>query len=243
MIKRRFEMSCWQWCLVGGLLLLAVAFLDPASARAQQGTVIRDEPTAYQPPAQQGPQKKEPKGFMRVASAVCWYLPNRIADLFDIPRIYITAGDGMGGSVRATKYLNATWFQDSAACLGWGGSARKPPFFSEQLNERYVGFFAAQQGKIQRDPSEVGFSFHFAVVGANVSISLSEAADFVLGFVGIDLRADDHGPVLGTDLTPKPEPPAPTAQDAKASAPPKPDVKPMLPETPDSAKPAQESRH
>jgi hypothetical protein len=240
-----------------GLLLLTAIFLNPASARAQQGTVIRDEPTAYHPPMQQG-AKQEPKGVMRVLSAICWYPVNRFVDFIDIPRFYFTAGDGMSGSVRATKYLNASWSNDSVGCLGWAGSARKPPFFTEQLNERYFGFLTAQQGLLERDPSEVGFSFHFIVVGLNASASLSEAADFVLGFIGIDLRADDHGPVLGWDLTPKPEP-TPEAKPPKPSQPPMSgapaagspggqasgSAKPSTPVAPSagSAKPAQESSH
>ena len=111
----------------------------------------------------------------------------------------MTVGDGMGFSARATKYLNATWFQDSAYCLGW--SRREPPFFTEQIDERYFGFLLIDEGELDRDPSEIGLSMHFIVVGMNVAASLGEAADFLAGIVGIDLAGDDHGPLLGRDYT------------------------------------------
>jgi hypothetical protein len=203
-----------SWVGVAGALALTLILLCPPGAVAQRsGTVVRDEPTAYQPPTEQ-PPLKEHCVFFKVLQAICWYVPNRIVDLTDIPRFYFTAGDGMGVSVRATSYLNATWFEDNAACLGW--SMRQPPFFTEQIRERYFGLLFARQGELDRDPSEIGLSAHFIVVGANISASLSEAVDFCLGFLGIDLRADDHGPVL-YDLTKKKPAPTPPAS-AQASA-------------------------
>jgi hypothetical protein len=183
-----------------GLLAGALA-LHPASARAQAGGVIRDEPTAYSPVDGPAPAE-ESSGFMGFLQAVCWYLPNRIADLSDVPRFYVTAGDGMGASLRATKYLNASWFEDSAFCLGWSGM-RQPPFFSENVREQYLGVFAAQAGELDRDPSEIGLSAHIIVIGANIALSLSESVDFLAGIVGVDLRGDDHGPFF-SDKTEKP---------------------------------------
>jgi hypothetical protein len=184
---------------------MLVAALPAAHAQSNTrpaSAATRDEPAVYQEPTQESEAKVESSGGKRFIEAVCWYIPNRIVDLTDIPRLYITLGSGIGGSVRATKWLfNATWYDESAYCLGW--SMRKPPFFSEQIRERYFGFLFASAGELDRDPSEVGLGFHFIAIGANAAVSLSEAVDFVLGFIGIDLRADDHGPVLGADYTKK----------------------------------------
>jgi hypothetical protein len=202
MLNSRADRLVMTWTGLAGLIVFAFAVLAPTDAFAQSdrrgggGAVLRDEPTAHRPTTEQHVDENGAPEFLQ---AVCWYIPNRIVDLLDIPRLYLTFGDGMGASLRITKYINATWFHDDAYGLGY--SPRKPPFFGETVNERYFGFLAAQTGELDRDPSEIGLTFHFIAIGANAAVSLSETVDFVLGFLGIDLRADDHGPVLGADHT------------------------------------------
>lgn len=160
------------------------------------GTPINsDTPTAYEPmPC----PPKPPSMGVKALQAICWYLPNRFMDLIDIPRAYITIGDGMGMSFRLTKYvLYASWFEDDAFCIGW--TKRKPLFFGEQVQERYFSFLAAREGKMDRDPTDVGLAVHLAIGGLNVAISGGELLDALAGWVGIDLMGDDHGPVLFRD--------------------------------------------
>lgn len=160
----------------------------------------------YDPPTSNSPMvppPARPSGGARVWQAICWYIPNRIMDLTDIPRFHVALGDGQGLSIRATKFLTATWFEDNSYCLGW--TKRTPPWFGEQIQERYLGFLGAQEGDLDRDPTEVGLSVHLLVGGANAAISLGEIADAAAGLVGIDLMADDHGPFLGADRT-EPDP-------------------------------------
>lgn len=230
MMMRRDSSVFRSWPAFSALAALALILASPAAGFAQAssgaGTVIRDEPTAVQP-ATERPKPAKHGAFYSFLEAVCWYIPNRIADLTDIPRLYITAGDGMGASVRATSLFEATWFQDDAHCLGW--QPRTLPFFTENINERYFGLLAAQQGRKERDKTELGFSFHFITLGLNAAVSVSEAADFVLGFVGIDLRADDHGPVLGIDLTKNEEEGMTSQEKAPASNPSAPEAAPARP--------------
>lgn len=165
-------------------------------------TIYFDRPTAHSSmPLPPGPPP--PTGFNKALQAVCWYIPNRLMDITDIPRVYVTAGDGQGVSLRATRFLTASWFEDEAYCLGW--TKRTPLWFGEQVQERYFGFFAAQEGTLHRDPTEIGLAAHLLIVGFNVAISLGEAADAITGLVGIDLMGDDHGPVMFDTTQPNPE--------------------------------------
>jgi hypothetical protein len=194
------------------ILLTAVSILlATPSVRAQSNQMGNDEPTAFT--AVPVPEEPESGPAMQVLEAICWYIPNRIVDITDIPRIHLAAGDGMGASLRMTKWLMwASWFHDDTWCLGW--TKRTPPLFGESIDERYFSFLAAHKGELDRDKTEIGLSLHFAVVGANLAVSVGEAVDCLLGFVGVDLMADDHGPVF-YDAT---EPEAP-AEVAPAAAP------------------------
>lgn len=182
------------------LLVLLILATIPHHSAAQGGvTANRDEPTAYSEVTEVPDEEKEAKGpVMRTLEAICWYPFNRFADLTDIPRVYMTASDGNGASLRMTNYVfNATWFEDAAFCLGWAGRKQaRSVFFTEDIKERYFRFLAAEAGESDRDPTELGISFHFIVVGANAALSLGEGLDFLTGIIGIDLMNDDHGPFL-----------------------------------------------
>lgn len=190
--------------LVPAALLLACA--APAAFAQSRGRA--DEPTAFSE-VTQAPQEDTQSPAMRVLSAICWYIPNRVADISDIPRIHLSIGDGMGLTIRATKMLYLSSFQDDAYCLGWAGKPRQFPIFGESIEEQYLGFLAAQAGEIDRDPSEVGLSAHFAVIGANIAVSLGETVDALVGLLGVDLSGDDHGPTMYNYVKPEPAPAAP----------------------------------
>ncbi|MEN6625022.1 MAG: hypothetical protein ABFD69_02215 [Candidatus Sumerlaeia bacterium] len=172
-----------------------------------------DAPMTHSPVTVPPQQKEEPSTGMKVLQAVSWYIPNRIADIFDVPKFYMTLGSGLGGTLRATKIFYFSYYDSEAYAIGWGGrkmEAAGSIFFHERLDEKYLGFLAAQQGKLQRDPTEVGLSLSLWAIGANVALSGAELIDAVTGIVGIDLMDDDHGPVF-FDNTDKQQPAAPEA--------------------------------
>lgn len=191
-------------------LLLALLIALPSFASAQQPSAAvgagaggpspaYDAPMVHSPvtvPAQEAPKVST---GMKIFQAVSWYIPNRIADLFDVPKLHLALGSGLGGTLRATKYFFFSYFDTETYCIGWGGrkmNAGGSIFFHERMDEKYLGFLAAQQGKIQRDPSEVGLSLHLWAIGLNFALSGAELIDAATGLVGIDLMGDDHGPVL-----------------------------------------------
>ena len=184
---------------------LAVAGWMAAEVSAQ---VTHDPPMIYLEQTQPPPEPvEEPTTAMKVFQAISWYIPNRLGDLADIPRAYVTLGSGLGVSVRATQLFYFSHYNSEATAIGWNGRRSTEQvgggtiFFGEQLDERYVGFLAAQEGRLQRDPSEIGVSLHLWAVGFNVAVSGYEAIDFLAGIFGIDLRGDDRGPVLFGDPT------------------------------------------
>ena len=84
---------------------LAVVFLAgfvllAADASAQ---VLKDPPMIYQEPTEPAPlPEEEPPTEVKILQAISWYLPNRIADLADVPRVYVTFGSGLVATVRGT---------------------------------------------------------------------------------------------------------------------------------------------
>jgi hypothetical protein len=191
-MKIRVASIRWVRLWIALLVCAGVAITYAPRLHAQEGQIGSDAPMVYEP--MQTPPPKEAGPAMKVLQAVCWYLPNRLMDLTDVFRFHLAVGDGMGATVRATKFLCASWFEDNARCVGW--TKRKPPIFGEHIEERYFGFLFAQEGEIDRDPTEVGLSAHLMVIGLNFALSASEALDAVLGVAGIDLMGDDHGPSL-----------------------------------------------
>ncbi len=156
---------------------------------------------------------------MKILQAISWYLPNRIADIFDVPKAHLSLGSGLGANVRATKYFCFSYFDTEATCIGWEGrkmDAAGSIFFHEKFDEKYLGFLAAQQGQLQHDPTEVGLSLHLWALGFNIAVSGAELLDAVTGIVGVDLMGDDHGPVL-FDKTEKPAEPQQQEEAAPAA--------------------------
>lgn len=201
------------------VFLLALLAALPALSTAASGgpSPSYDAPSVHSPVTQ--PPKAEPKVStgMKILQAISWYIPNRIADIFDVPKAHISLGSGLGANVRATKYFFFSYFDTETNCIGWEGRKMESAgsiFFHEKYDEKYLGFLAAQQGKLQHDPSEVGLSLHLWALGVNFALSGAELLDAVTGIVGVDLMGDDHGPVLFDNTEEKKT--EPQAQEATA---------------------------
>jgi hypothetical protein len=120
---------------------------------------------------------------------VLFYIPNRALDLIDIARVSVGVGPGFNANVRATELATVAAGQYETTRFGMKG--RTLPVFEENIDEGGVGFLGYVNGRLQRDPSEVGADLHLGIVGAQVAASLAEAADFLAGIILIDLQKDD----------------------------------------------------
>jgi hypothetical protein len=169
------------WCSVAQAQQRSIATPGPPGSHSE--LPVPDEATGSGP-------------IVQALEAICWYLPNRIVDLTDIPRFHFGLGDGNGVSLRMTKYLlYASWFEDQAMCLGW--TKRRGPLFAETIEERFFALgLARSKGDTDRDPTEIGLSFHFVAFGLNLAASGGEFIDAGLGLFGIDLMGDDYGPMF-----------------------------------------------
>ena len=121
-----------------------------------------------------------------------YYVPNRALDFIDIFRLNIGVGCGWGVNVRVTELLEAGVGQYETTRFGMKG--RVLPVYEENIDEGGIAILGYVNGCLQRDPTEIGADLHIAVIGAEAAVSLAEAADFITGFVLIDLQDDDLGP-------------------------------------------------
>ncbi len=123
---------------------------------------------------------------------VLYYVPNRVLDFVDIFRLNIGIGCGFGFNVRATELAQIGFGHYETTRFGMKG--RVMPVYEENISEGGVAFLGYVNGCLQRDPTEIGADLHIGVIGAQAAVSLAEAADFITGFIFIDLQQDDLGP-------------------------------------------------
>lgn len=123
---------------------------------------------------------------------VClYYVPNRALDFLDIFRLNVGFGCGWGVNVRATELAEIGWGQYQTTRFGMKG--RVLPVYEENIDECGIALLGWVNGCLQRDPTEVGADLQVGFIGAQAAVSLAEAADFVTGFILIDLQGDDLG--------------------------------------------------
>lgn len=149
-------------------------------------------PPAYAPPPP--PQQVCPAPCPQPCSlfdVVLYYVPNRVLDFVDIFRVNVGIGCGFGVNVRATELAEIGFGQYETTRFGMKG--RVMPVYEENINEAGVAILGYVNGCLQRDPTEVGADLHLGIIGAQAAVSLAEAADFITGFVLIDLQGDDLG--------------------------------------------------
>jgi hypothetical protein len=149
-------------------------------------------PVAVRPPEPRPP----PPALLQRA---LWYLPNRLLDLTDIVRLRVRVGPGLAVGVRATKY--ATFFAGEyhAAFVGLPGPRQAPgwPVPGGLEQEKGLHLFGVDAtDTLPHEPvyskSEFILGAHLLAAGAEAGVDPVELVDFLLGFVLLDIRKDDH---------------------------------------------------
>lgn len=120
-----------------------------------------------------------------------YYVPNRALDFLDIFRASIGFGCGFGVNVRVTELAEIGFGQYETTRFGMKG--RVLPVYEENIDEAGIALLGWVNGCLQRDPTEVGADLHLGIIGAQAAVSLAEVADFITGFILIDLQGDDLG--------------------------------------------------
>jgi hypothetical protein len=126
-----------------------------------------------------------------LCEVLLYYVPNRALDFIDIFRANIGLGCGFGVNVRATELAEIGMGQYQTTRFGMKG--RILPVYEENIDECGFAILGYVNGCLQRDPTEVGADLHLGIIGAQAAVSLAEAADFIAGFLLIDLQGDDLG--------------------------------------------------
>ncbi len=173
-------------------IALALALPACASSRAyvSPGTSLPDAfMTVPDEPAEEGGTSA-----VDVGHTILMYIPNRILDLFDMARAGVNVGPGIGGQVKFTDPVQATFLSRMSVGAGLESLRHMPVYASAE--------FAAGLGPLNTDSNlglgwyqsstDIRVELHLLIIGAHVAIDPVEIADFVLGFFTIDIRKDDY---------------------------------------------------
>lgn len=175
---------------------LGLSLAGCASVRAtpSEMPLLQDAPADKGAPAAEE-KKAEPEPRREghgLIGTILWYIPNRVIDVFDMLRFGADVGPGIGLDGQATDALQARAIAQTSVGLGFQ-SLRHSPVQTGVQSALGVGPVGgdAQVGGWYRSPTDIRLGAHAAIVGAHVAIDPVEIADFVLGFVFIDIRDDD----------------------------------------------------
>jgi hypothetical protein len=140
-------------------------------------------------------EKPKPKGDSSLAYKIVFYPVNRALDLLDVFRLNVGVGPGFGLNVRATKFAQVgveNYFSFRAG-LGKRGGYLSPRYglMYTEAEVLTMGVGPLYTGGFQRGWGEVGASAHLGIIGAEGAIDLFEFADFLAGFLLIDIKGDD----------------------------------------------------
>jgi hypothetical protein len=177
---------------LAAVLALAMALPACASSRAyvSPDTVLPDAFMTV-------PDEKADEGStsaVDVGHTILMYIPNRFLDLFDMVRVGVNVGPGIGGQVKATDPVQATFIERMSVGAGLE-SLRHLPVYGSAESAVGLGPLSSDMNLglgWYQSPTDVRVEVHALLIGAHVAIDPVEIADFILGFFTIDLRKDDY---------------------------------------------------
>ena len=124
-------------------------------------------------------------------SIISW-LPNRIADAWDIFRVDAGVGPAYGGTIRMTRHLQASYREFEPGSLRVGAMGRRAPIMWEHSDESGVAPVDFSPST-QRDVCtyEIGVGVELLAGGAYMGFCPEEVVDFVAGIFFLDTEDDD----------------------------------------------------
>jgi len=130
---------------------------------------------------------------------IVWYLPNRTMDLLDLFRARVRIGPGFAFNVRVTEHADAFNGTYYTGFIGLPGPRMEPllpaPLGLEcEKGIKLLGVDATDDMNHEPGyaPTEVDVGLHLLVAGAEVGFDPVEMGDFLVGWLLIDPRGDDH---------------------------------------------------
>jgi hypothetical protein len=142
-------------------------------------------------------EKRESSG-RSLPHILIMYIPNRVLDLVDVFRIRARVGPGFALGLRATEFADLYLGSYVSIFVGLPGPRQRPwirwPVGLESFNGAELSVLDATfDGGIGPDYSwsEFGINLHFLIIGVDLGFDPIEIADFVTGFIFINLRHDE----------------------------------------------------
>jgi len=126
-----------------------------------------------------------------ILHTILFYIPNRVADLWDIVRGDVGVGSSGGVVLRATRYGQVGYRYVEPLSFRLGPQGRRFPFFIERDTESGAGEGFTQSTSRHVTPYEVGLGLDLFIVGAYAGLSFDEAWDFITGWFLLDTKGDD----------------------------------------------------
>lgn len=125
---------------------------------------------------------------------IFYYLSSRVLDLFDIARLGVSSGPGIGIDVTLTRYCNLAAMTKKSVGLGFQTFRHLPVEWGpvDSLNMGYLKIEDEPSGgPWYRSPGDIRLEIHFIQIGAHAAVEVIEIVDLLLGFFCIDIVDDD----------------------------------------------------
>ena len=173
-------------------LAAALAAALPACASARPAPSY--DPAASPPASDPEEGNGEGTSAVDVGHVILMYVPNRILDLFDIVRVGVNAGPGVGAHAKATEPAQLLFMSRMSAGVGLQG-LRRLPVYAAMESGAGVGPLGADANVgvgWYQSPTDLRLELHPLLAGAHVAIDPVEILDFLAGFLTLEVREDDY---------------------------------------------------
>lgn len=159
--------------------------VDPGQDQTEKETSTQVETTA---PLEE--KEEERTIFLHIF----YYLSSRVLDLFDIARVGVSSGPGIGIDLTFTQYCNLAAMMKKSVGLGFQTFRHLPVEWGpvDSVNMGYLKIEdEPEEGPWYRSPGDIRLEIHFIQIGAHAAVEVIEIVDLLLGFVCIDISDDD----------------------------------------------------
>jgi len=128
-----------------------------------------------------------------VLSTALLYIPNRIFDLFDVARLGVNVGPGLGIDLRATKWAKVIFATDTSVGVGFQ-SLRHLPVCVRSRAKLGLAFISTPDLNVldwYHGDYDLRVELHLLLIGAHVAVDFGEIFDFIGGIFTWDPMDDD----------------------------------------------------
>jgi hypothetical protein len=177
-----FLLNLHKVSLISTLFISLLSTLNNAAA----------QPTKVEASPKEGWREETSEPESSTAATLLLWLPNRVLDLWDVPRFDLGIGPSYGATVRLTRFVQISYRKFVPGSVRFGAMGRAAPVMWETSDEKGFNPFSYTPSR-DRDVCtfEVGVGLDVFVGGAYAGMCIEEIFDFLGGVVMLDLEHDD----------------------------------------------------